>query len=64
MHATEGDEIESGTPVDSFDPGLVRSRDLSAVCPVVLMEAEPDSATDRASGPVLAGQPLFSWTAG
>lgn len=64
VHAAEGDEIEAGAPVVTFDPDLVRSRDLSAVCPVVLMEAEPDSATDRASGSVRAGQPLFSWTAG
>ncbi|MBW0103557.1 PTS glucose transporter subunit IIA [Pseudonocardia sp. KRD-291] len=63
VHAAEGDEISAGAPVVTFDPDLVRSRDLSAVCPVVLMEAEPDSATDRASGPVRAGRPLFSWTA-
>lgn len=64
VHAEEGTRIAAGDPVVTFDPDLVRSRELSAICPVVLMEADPDSATDRASGPVRAGQPLFSWTAG
>ena len=64
VHATAGAALDAGAPVITFDPDLVRARGLSAVCPVVVMDAEPDSADGLARGPVEAGRPLFRWTAG
>ncbi|MCW2720434.1 MAG: sugar system component [Pseudonocardiales bacterium] len=63
LHAAEGAAVAAGDPVVTFDPALVRSRELSAICPVVVMDSAPDSVTGPAAGsPIGAGEALFTWT--
>lgn len=62
VRASEGDRVAAGDPVAAMDTDRVRSRDLSPVTPVVLMEAEPGSTVRAADGVVERGDPLFSWT--
>jgi PTS system glucose-specific IIA component len=63
VHAAEGDTVAAGDPVVTMDADLVRERGLPAVCPVVLMESEPDGTAAHAAGEVRAGDPLFIWEA-
>ncbi|MER7817172.1 PTS glucose transporter subunit IIA [Streptomyces sp. NPDC096153] len=63
-HVTEGERVEPGRTVLTFDPGAVRARGLSAICPVVVLDSPPGSAQAPAlTGPVTAGALLFSWAA-
>ncbi|MEJ8278883.1 PTS sugar transporter subunit IIA [Pseudonocardia spirodelae] len=61
LHVAEQDAVAAGTPVVTMDVDLVRAQGLPAVCPVVLMESEPDGTRDHAAGEVRPGDPLFSW---
>lgn len=63
VRVDEGATIAAGAPVITMATAPIRSRGLSAVCPVVLMEAAPDSIHDPATGAVGPGDPLFSWDA-
>ena len=63
LHASEGDTVAAGDPVATMDADLVRERGLPAVCPVVLMESEPDGTRDPAAGDVRPGDHLFGWDA-
>lgn len=63
-HAAEGERVEIGRRVTTFDPGAVRARGLSAVCPVVVLDSPPGSAlAPSVTGPVRSGALLFSWAA-
>jgi PTS system glucose-specific IIA component/PTS system N-acetylglucosamine-specific IIA component len=63
-HVAEGEQIEVGRRVITFDPGAVRARGLSAVCPVVVLDSAPGSAqAPSVTGPVRAGALMFSWAA-
>ncbi|MFJ9752285.1 PTS sugar transporter subunit IIA [Streptomyces chartreusis] len=63
-HVTEGEQVEVGQNVITFDPGVVRARGLSAICPVVVLDSAPGSAqAPSVTGPVRAGALMFSWAA-
>jgi PTS system N-acetylglucosamine-specific IIA component len=55
----EGATIALGEPVVEWDPAAVEARGLSAICPVVALDAT--SVATAASGPVRPGEPLFTW---
>jgi sugar PTS system EIIA component len=61
-HVAEGDAVEAGAPVVTFDPTAVRGRGLSAITPVVVLDSAPDSIPDLPTGkPVSAGEQLYAW---
>jgi sugar PTS system EIIA component len=64
MHVADGDEVELGQSMITFDPTAVRNTGYSAVCPVVVMQA-PAVAIEPAvavGSPVVPGAPLFTWS--
>jgi glucose-specific phosphotransferase system IIA component len=62
IHVREGDAVEAGRLVTTFDPDAVRAGGLSAICPVVILDSAPGSVVPRAeNGPVDAGAVLFTW---
>jgi sugar PTS system EIIA component len=64
VHVADGDEVERGARMITFDPTAVRRAGYSAVCPVVVMQSSADSiqpAVDVGSS-VVAGGPLFTWS--
>lgn len=56
----QGDDVEAGTPLISWEPQLIRERGLSAIVPVVAVEATFEQISARASGQIAAGAPLFT----
>ena len=63
LHVTEGDTVEAGQPVVTWDVAAVVAGGRAAICPVVALEAKPDAIT-RIAQPgdvVAAGEPLLSW---
>lgn len=61
LHAEEGAAVAAGDPVVTFDPDAVRAGGLSALCPVVVLDAAPGSVPTPAEGAVEAGGVLFTW---
>jgi sugar PTS system EIIA component len=60
--ATEGDEVLTGAPIVSWDPGSVAARGFSPICPVIALDATDDLLANRFNaGAVDVGDPLFSW---
>ena len=62
LHVAEGDAVEQGQLLVEWDPAAVEAGGRSAICPVVGLEAQPDSLT-RLAEPgtrVAAGDPLLS----
>ncbi|GAB3101773.1 PTS sugar transporter subunit IIA [Isoptericola nanjingensis] len=62
-HASEGDVVQRGTVLVTWDPAAVRAGGRSAVCPVVALEATPD-AVDRLAqvGTMVEhGEDLLTW---
>lgn len=60
-HVREGDVVEAGRPITTFDPDAVRAGGLSAVIPVVVLDTTPGSITPPATtGPTEAGAMLFT----
>ncbi|WP_405594253.1 PTS glucose transporter subunit IIA [Streptomyces sp. NBC_01410] len=60
----EGEQVEVGHAVITFDPVAVRAHGLSAICPVVVLDSQPGSAQPPAvTGLIQAGALMFSWTA-
>jgi PTS system glucose-specific IIA component len=59
--AAEGDRVEAGAPVVSWDPAAVEASGRSPVCPVIALDAAPEAIGAVARGHVGAGQPLFQW---
>lgn len=63
LHVAEGDEVEAGQLLVTWDPAVVEQGGRSAVCPVVVLEAEPGSLTrhHEPGARVQAGQPFLDW---
>jgi PTS system glucose-specific IIA component len=59
--AAEGDVVDAGQPIISWNPADVEARGLSPVCPVVALDAAEGSIENLAQGPVDPGAPLFVW---
>ena len=64
VHVADGDELEEGARVITWDPTAVRAAGYSAVCPVVILGSPKDSVSSSAAlgGTVAAGDELFSWS--
>jgi PTS system N-acetylglucosamine-specific IIA component len=58
----EGDHVMAGRPVVVWDPATVEAAGLSPVCPVVALEAWPETVRALAAGAVRAGEELLRWT--
>lgn len=59
--AQEGAEVEAGTPVIRWSPGMVASLGKPSVVPVVALDAAPDALSEQASGAVEQEEILFVW---
>jgi PTS system glucose-specific IIA component len=59
--AVEGDTVEVGTPVVSWNPAEIEAGGRSPVCPVIALDASPDAVDEIAEGPIRPGQRLFRW---
>jgi phosphotransferase system IIA component len=59
VHAAEGDEVEVGTAMVSWDPSDITGEDVSAVVPVLVMDAKDATVTATEAGSVVAGDQLF-----
>ena len=57
--AAEGSRVEAGEGVIRWDPVAVRGAGLSAVCPVVALDAA--SVADVTNGHVSPGDAIFRW---
>jgi glucose-specific phosphotransferase system IIA component len=64
VHVADGDEVERGARMITWDPTAVRRAGYSAVCPVVVMQSKPDDVRPAVAvgAPAVVGQPLFTWT--
>lgn len=62
LHVAEGDVVEQGQLLVEWDPAAVEAGGRSAICPVVGLEAQPDSLTRLAEpgARVATGDPLLS----
>jgi PTS system N-acetylglucosamine-specific IIA component len=59
--AVEKQLVKAGEPIMYWDPVLVETAGLSAICPVVALDAPADAVGDLAHGEVIAGAELFTW---
>ncbi|MBG6219032.1 glucose-specific phosphotransferase system IIA component [Arthrobacter sp. CAN_A6] len=60
VHAQKGDQVEAGDRMISVDVALIRSKNLSPCCPVVVLDTKPGAiVTDSIGSRVEAGEPLF-----
>ncbi|WP_446223345.1 PTS sugar transporter subunit IIA [Nocardia sp. IBHARD005] len=58
--ATEGDTVEAGAPIVTFDPTEIAATGYSVICPVVVMDSAKDSVrTDTIGTTVDSGGLLF-----
>ncbi|MGW5924452.1 PTS sugar transporter subunit IIA [Nocardia fluminea] len=58
--ATEGDTVEAGTPIVTFDPTKTAATGYSVICPVVVMDSAKNSVhTDTIGTTVESGALLF-----
>jgi sugar PTS system EIIA component len=64
VHVADGDEVERGARMITFDPTAVRRAGYSAVCPVVVMQSKADDVEPAVAvgTAAVAGEPLFTWT--
>jgi PTS system glucose-specific IIA component len=64
VHVADGDEVERGTRMITFDPTAVRRAGYSAVCPVVVMQSSAESVEPAVAvgSSVVIGAPLFTWS--
>jgi sugar PTS system EIIA component len=62
-HASEGDVVQRGTVLVSWNPAAVREGGRSAVCPVVALEAKPDDVDSLAlvGTTITHGEDLLTW---
>ncbi|MFE5339521.1 PTS glucose transporter subunit IIA [Isoptericola sp. NPDC056578] len=62
-HASEGDVVQRGTVLVTWDPAAVRDGGKSAVCPVVALEATPDAVDHLAQVGTMVehGEDLLTW---
>jgi glucose-specific phosphotransferase system IIA component len=63
LHVAEGDIVAAGDVVVSWTPADVEAGGRSPICPVVALEAKPETVTPlvAAGTTVRAGEPLFVW---
>ena len=63
LHAAEGDTVEIGDPVVSWNPAEVEAGGRSPICPVVALGGKPEAVTPLVTPGtwVAAGDPLFLW---
>lgn len=61
VHVREGDTVRTGDLLVEWDPAAVRDRGLSALCPVVVLEAAAEDVRPTAppGTEVAAGDPLL-----
>ncbi|WP_330329331.1 PTS glucose transporter subunit IIA [Streptomyces sp. NBC_00536] len=58
----KGDTVARGQAVIRWNPAAVEAAGKSAICPIVALEATPDSLTDVVeAGDIKAGDVLFGW---
>ena len=64
VHVADGDEVERGARMITFDPTAVRRAGYSAVCPVVVMQSKAESIEPAVAvgSSVHPGTPLFIWS--
>jgi len=64
VHVADGDEVERGARIITWDPTAVRSAGYSAMCPVVVMQSKPDDVEPAVAvgHSAVLGEPLFTWT--
>jgi glucose-specific phosphotransferase system IIA component len=64
VHVADGDEVERGARMITFDPTAVRRAGYSAVCPVVVMQSKAESIEPAVAvgSSVAPGAPLFTWS--
>jgi PTS system glucose-specific IIA component len=64
VHVADGDEVERGARMITFDPTAVRRAGYSAVCPVVVMQSKAESIEPAVAvgSSVDPGAPLFTWS--
>lgn len=63
LHISEGDTVEKGQRIVSFDAAEVAAGGRSPICPVVALDATAEALTEpRRSGLVESGDVLFEWT--
>ena len=64
LHVADGDELQLGSPVITFDPTAVRAAGYSAVCPVVVLGSRADSTEPAVpvGSAVVPGAELFTWS--
>jgi sugar PTS system EIIA component len=61
VHVAEGDTVTVGQKMISWDPAEVEAQGYSSVCPVVVLETDPDALLDiRDDGQVIPGDALFT----
>ncbi|MGO3485392.1 MAG: PTS sugar transporter subunit IIA, partial [Cellulosimicrobium funkei] len=62
-HVAQGDHVQRGTVLVTWDPKAVRAGGRSAVCPVVALEAAPDDVTSLTEVGAWAahGEELLTW---
>jgi glucose-specific phosphotransferase system IIA component len=60
--AQEKQMVRAGEPIMRWDPDRVAEAGLSAICPVVALDAPLDAVTAAVEGDVDAGGELFQWT--
>jgi glucose-specific phosphotransferase system IIA component len=63
LHAREGQHVEAGDDVISWDPAAVEAGGRSPVCPVVALQGTPGDVSPLAEvgSAVEAGDPLLVW---
>lgn len=62
VHVAEGDDVDAGQAVVSFDASEVEAGGRSPVCPVVALDAAPQDVRLVAQGTVDTGVPLLEWS--
>lgn len=64
VHVADGDEVERGARMITWDPTAVRRAGYSAICPVVVMQSKPDDVEPAVAvgTSAVVGEPLFTWT--
>lgn len=61
VHVSQGDQVEAGQPITTWDPSAVEGHGYSAMCPVVALDAPGDGLSDlREDGQVGTGDVLFA----
>lgn len=57
----EGAQVEAGAEIVRWDAAAIEAGGRSPVCPVIALDAAPDSVTVTADGEVATADPLFTW---